>query len=85
MRLSRKFRDRGHYTIEAAGAMRGWSRSKSYRRAKAGDIPTEPITSKLLGVPKRKWDQKTQKLRKAKPSGPRKSKTTAVAEIIPTP
>jgi hypothetical protein len=85
MRLDRKFRDRGHYTIEAAGAMRGWSRSTSYRLAAAGDIPVERITLKLLGVPKRKWDQKLQKLRKGKPSRPHKAKTTCAAEIAATP
>lgn len=56
MRLPRDLRRRKYYQVEHAGAQLGWSRAEAYRRATAGDIPTER-DGKFLLVPKQKWDR----------------------------
>jgi hypothetical protein len=58
MRLSRKLRKRFFYTVEAAGARVGWSRSEAYRAVRRGDIPVEKIEDcKFLLVRKDVWDR----------------------------
>jgi hypothetical protein len=60
MHLSRELRRRLYYSVPTAGAKVGWSRSESYRRAAAGDLPVE-IDGGLLLVPKKPWDKRVRK------------------------
>jgi hypothetical protein len=61
MRLPRNIRRRFYYPVADAGAQLGYSRAESYRRAEAGDIPTER-DGKFLLVPRRKWDRIVKRL-----------------------
>jgi hypothetical protein len=56
MRLPRNIRRRFYYPVADAGKQLGYSRAEAYRRAEAGDIPTER-DGKFLLVPRRKWDR----------------------------
>ena len=64
MRLSRMMRRQMFYSVEEAGGMPPlrWSRTESYRRARAGDIPTEKHGRFFL-VPRGKWDAERARLR----------------------
>jgi hypothetical protein len=63
MRLSRTHRRKLYYLVEEAGAQVTWSRAESYRRAHAGDMPTEK-DGKFILVPKGKWDPIVRRLRR---------------------
>ncbi|WP_375764553.1 hypothetical protein ACE10X_21320 [Bradyrhizobium sp. Pha-3] len=56
MRLPEELRQRHYYTVDVAGAMIGWSRASSFRRAHAGDFPLVR-DGRFLLVPKQKWDR----------------------------
>ncbi|MGV7215038.1 hypothetical protein [Bradyrhizobium sp. UFLA05-112] len=83
MRLSRKLRKLHYYSVPAAGALIGWSRSESYRAAERNDIPTEEDGS-FLWVPKRMWDQRVAQFLRGphakRRSRPHKSTQVAAAE-----
>jgi hypothetical protein len=70
MHLSRKLRRRLYYSVPAAGAKVGWSRSESYRQAATGGLPIEADGGLLL-VRKKPWDRRVRKalrgLRTAEP------------------
>jgi hypothetical protein len=60
MHLSRELRRKLYYSVPAAGARVGWSRSESYRQAAAGNLPVENDGGLLL-VKKRVWDRRVRK------------------------
>jgi len=61
LHLGRKLRRQLYYTVPGAGALLGWSRSESYRRAQAGDIPVEADGGLLL-VSKKLWHKRVRGL-----------------------
>jgi hypothetical protein len=66
MLLGPRLRWKFFYSIEEAGARRGWSRSESYRQAGEGGA-LEPylvqLTAKIQGVKKRAaWDRDTKRV-----------------------
>jgi hypothetical protein len=59
--LGRELRRRHFYSVEAAGAKVGWSRSEAYRQCARGNVPVVADGGLLL-VPKRIWDRRVRKL-----------------------
>jgi hypothetical protein len=52
------------YPVPVAGAMKGYGRSESYRRARNGEIPTER-DGKLLMVPRELWDREIRQVKRS--------------------
>jgi hypothetical protein len=59
--LPRKLRTRFYYSIAAAGAQVGWSRSSAYRAKERGDLPTKKMGRFEL-VPRKQWDRTRERL-----------------------
>jgi hypothetical protein len=61
--VGRALRRKLFYLVPQAGAMKGYGRSESYRRARSGEIPTERH-GRLLVVPKKPWDREVKQVKR---------------------